>query len=103
MVIAALVFAFVYVLATFDSLLPATSFWGSYDRMEGTYTYLTYITLFLLMVGHMRSWDQFERVATAIIFSSIPCAAYSWVQRFNLDPLVWGGSGPTAAMRTPST
>ncbi len=102
-VIAALVFAIVYLLATFDSLLPATSFWGSYDRMEGTYTYLTYITLFMLMVGHMRSWTQFERVATAIIFSSIPCAAYSWVQRFNLDPLVWGGSGPTAAMRTPST
>ena len=102
-VVAALIFAFIYLLATFDSLLPSTSFWGSYDRMEGTYTYLTYITLFLLMAGHLRSWTQFERVVTAIILSSIPCAAYSWVQRFNMDPLVWGGSGPTAAQRTPST
>ncbi len=102
-VVAALVFAVVYLLATFRSLLPYTSFWGSYDRMEGTYTYLTYITLFLLMVGHLKSWEQFERVVTAVILSSIPCAAYSWVQRFNLDPLVWGGSGPTAAMRTPSS
>jgi tetratricopeptide (TPR) repeat protein len=103
MAVAALAFAFVYLLATFRSLLPAISFWGSYDRMEGAYTYLTYITLFLLMASHIRSWTQCERLATAVILASVPPSVYSWAQHFKVDPLIWGGSGDDASLRTPST
>ena len=99
-VVAALVFGFIYILATINSIDPAISFWGSYDRMEGTYTYLCYITLFLLVLSHVRTWSQFERIATAVIFASVPVAAYSWLQHFSMDPLPWASG---SNVRTPST
>jgi O-antigen ligase/tetratricopeptide (TPR) repeat protein len=101
-VIAAFVFAFIYVIASIHSILPTISFWGSYDRMEGAYTYLSYITLFLIVQSHLRTWRQLERLVTAIIFASVPVAAYSWLQHFNADPLIWASNGQTT-QRTPST
>lgn len=101
-VVTALIFAVVYVAATLNSILPGISFWGSYDRLEGTYTYLSYITLFLLIATHLRSWNQVERIITAIILASVPPSAYSWLQHFKDDPLVWADPGQ-AALRTPST
>ncbi len=101
-VIAALVFGFIYILATITSIEPRISFWGSFDRMEGTYTYLTYITVFLIMCSHVRTWAQVERAITIIILASVPVAAYSWLQHFNNDPFVWADGNQTA-LRTPST
>jgi O-antigen ligase len=101
-VLAALIFGFIYILATITSIEPSISFWGSFDRMEGTYTYLTYITVFLIMCSHIRSWAQVERVITMVILASVPVAAYSWLQHFNNDPFVWA-DGNATALRTPST
>ena len=100
--IAALVFGFVYILATITSIAPRISFWGSFDRLEGTYTYLTYITLFLILGSHVRSWNQVERIVSVIILASVPVAAYSWLQHFHNDPFVWA-DGSQTALRTPST
>ena len=100
--VTALIFGLVYVIATFTSLEPRISFWGSYDRQEGTYTYLTYIVLFLLIASHLRHWVQVERLVTTIVFASIPVCAYSWLQHFNNDPLVWADASQSA-LRTPST
>ena len=100
--IAALVFGFVYILATISSIAPRISFWGSFDRLEGTYTYLTYITLFLILGSHVRTWNQVERIVSVIILASVPVAAYSWLQHFNNDPFVWA-DGSQTALRTPST
>ncbi|HEY8284101.1 MAG TPA: O-antigen ligase family protein [Chloroflexota bacterium] len=100
--IAALVFGFVYILATITSIAPRISFWGSFDRLEGTYTYLTYITLFLILGSHVRTWNQVERIVSVIILASVPVAAYSWLQHFHNDPFVWA-DGSQTALRTPST
>lgn len=101
-VIAALIFGFIYILATITSIAPRISFWGSYDRMEGTYTYLTYITVFLIMCSQVRTWSQVERIISIVILASVPVAAYSWLQHFNNDPFVWADGNQTA-LRTPST
>ncbi len=100
--VAAFVFGFVYILATVTSIAPRISFWGSFDRLEGTYTYLTYITLFLILGSHVRTWNQVERIISVIILASVPVAAYSWLQHFNNDPFVWA-DGSQTALRTPST
>lgn len=99
-VVAAAIFMVIYLLATVHSIIPSISFWGSYDRLEGYYTYLNYIALFLFIATHLRTWNQVERLVTAIVVSSVPAAAYSWVQHFNQDPLIWGSN---AVARTPST
>lgn len=101
-VAAAAVFAAIYLLATIHSIIPSISFWGSYDRLEGFYTYANYLAVFAIFATQVRSWQQIERLVTAVIVSSIPVAAYSWLQHFSQDPLVWG-NGAETALRTPST
>lgn len=81
----------VYVLTTITSVVPRISFWGSYQRLQGTYTFLSYVIIFLLMLVTLRSRRQLERLLTVVIVTSLPIALYGVVQHFQLDPLPWGG------------
>lgn len=81
----------VYLLATLFSVTPRVSFFGSYQRLQGTYTTLSYIVIFALMAGHMRSRAQVRRLITTVIVTSIPISFYGLLQHFSLDPLPWGG------------
>ena len=96
------VFMFVYLLAMLNSLIPRISFWGSYDRLEGFYTYLSYAAILLLVATQLRTWAQLERIVTAVIVASVPVCTYSWVQHFKIDPFIWG-VGSEVQLRTPST
>ena len=95
------VFMVVYLLAMLNSLIPRISFWGSYDRLEGFYTYLNYTAILVLVAAQVRSWAQLERIVTAVIVASVPVCTYSWVQHFKIDPFTWGGND--VPLRTPST
>ncbi len=66
-------------------LIPASSFWGSYERLQGTYTWLTYLALFLFMITHIHRWEQIERIITAAIITSIPVSLYGIIQHFRID------------------
>jgi tetratricopeptide (TPR) repeat protein len=91
LVLPTLLLAVVYVLTTVTSLVPSISFWGSYPRLQGTYTFFSYVVIFLLMLRTLRSRQQVERLLTVIIVTSFPIALYGIVQHFQLDPLPWGG------------
>ncbi len=84
------IFVGVYALATVHSVLPGISFWGSYDRMEGFYTWLNYIAFFLVLSYRLRTWLQIERIVNALIFTSAPIAFYGIMQHLKWDPLPWG-------------
>ncbi|MHB1296065.1 MAG: tetratricopeptide repeat protein [Anaerolineae bacterium] len=81
----------VYLLATVLSVVPRVSFWGSYQRMQGTYSLLSYLVIFALLVQNMRRPEQLQRLLTVIILTSIPIAMYGLLQHYGLDPLPWGG------------
>lgn len=87
--------ALVYLLSTIFSVTPAISWAGSYQRLQGTYTTLSYITIFLVTIMTMRTRAQVRRVVTAVIITSIPIAFYGLLQHFDLDPLPWGGNVQT--------
>lgn len=89
--IPALLFAAVFVVATIFSVQPDTSWWGSYQRGQGTYTNLSYIALFALIVGNLRTRDQLERLLTTITLTGVSVAVYGVIQHFGLDPLPWKG------------
>jgi len=78
-----------YVLSTVLSVAPRVSFWGSYMRLQGTYTTFSYIVIFFLMLGSMRRRDQMNRLFTAIILTSLPISLYGILQHFSKDPLPW--------------
>lgn len=84
------IFVVIYALATVHSVLPGISFWGSYDRMEGFYTWLNYIAFFLVLSYRLRTWIQIERIVNALIFTSAPIAFYGIMQHLQWDPLPWG-------------
>jgi len=91
MVAPALVMALLYILSTIFSVTPRTSLWGSYQRLQGTYTTLSYLVIFSAILGHLRRREQAERLITTIILSSLPVALYGMLQRYKLDPIPWGG------------
>lgn len=82
----------VYLLSTLFSITPRISFFGSYQRLQGTYSTLSYLVIFALMATTLRSREQVSRAVTVIIIASVPVAFYGLLQRFDLDPLPWGGN-----------
>jgi len=82
----------VYLISTALSVSPWTSLFGSYQRLQGTYSTLAYVTIFLVILQGLRSRAQLDRLLTVIILNSLPIALYGLVQRNRLDPLPWGGN-----------
>lgn len=80
-----------YLLSTLLSVAPRTSWWGSYQRLQGTYTTLSYVVIFFLVISHLRRRDQLNRLLHAIVLTSLPIAMYGILQHYGLDPLPWGG------------
>ncbi len=81
----------VYLISTLFSVVPYTSFFGSYQRLQGTFTTLSYIVIFLIILDRMRTRAQVDRFITTLILNSLPIALYGFVQHARRDPLPWGG------------
>ncbi len=95
LVLPTLLLVLVYIVSTLLSVSPAVSFLGSYQRLQGTYTTLSYVVVFFLVLDGLRTRRQLERLITVAIVVSFPIAAYGLVQHFDLDPLPWGGNVTT--------
>jgi tetratricopeptide (TPR) repeat protein len=80
-----------HLVSTAFSVAPRTSLWGSYTRLQGTYTVLSYLVVFGCMLTTLRRREQVERALTTAILTSLPVALYGLVQHYGLDPLPWGG------------
>lgn len=91
LIIPALLLVSAYLISTALSVAPRISFWGSYQRMQGTYSTFSYITIFFLTLTHLRSRVQLNRLLHAMVISSLPVALYGLFQHYDLDPLPWGG------------
>ena len=87
------VFAIVvtYVIATIFSLVPDISLWGSYQRLQGTYSTFSYIAISVIAASTLRTRAQLDRAVNTILVVSFPIAFYGLLQHFRLDPLPWGG------------
>ncbi len=81
----------VYLIATVLSVVPNISFWGSYQRLQGTDSTFSYIVIFLIAAATLRARAQFDRAINTMIVTSFPVAFYGIIQHFKLDPLPWGG------------
>jgi len=81
----------VYFLSTALSVTSRVSMMGSYQRLQGTYTTLAYVVVFLIVLLELRTKAQLDRLITVVILNSLPIALYGLIQRNRLDPLPWGG------------
>lgn len=87
----ALALVAVYLIATIFSVTPSVSFFGSYQRLQGTYTLLSYVVIFALLLSVMRRQEQVERLVTVVVLTSLPISLYGLLQKLGIDPLPWGG------------
>jgi len=92
LVLPTLLLVAVYILATIASVTLRVSLWGSYQRLQGTYTTFSYIVIFLLTLQGLRTREQIERVVTTAILVSLPIALYGILQHYGRDPLPWAAS-----------
>lgn len=87
----ALILLLSYVLSTALSVVPRISLLGSYVRLQGAWTFFSYVVLFGAVLTHLRSQRQVRRLVHTITVTSLPIALYGIIQNAGLDPLPWGG------------
>jgi len=92
--LAALILA--YSISTIFSVNPSESFWGSYNYMEGTFSFFCLVALFGFIACQLRSENQLTRLVTSIIVVSLPVSIYALMQFFHMDPLNGGPGGNRA-------
>jgi len=90
-VLPALLYIAATLLSTAFSVVPRVSIWGSYQRLQGTFSFLAYVVIFFSILGNLRRREQLDRLLNTIVLTSIPIAIYGWLQHSGLDPLPWGG------------
>ncbi|MFZ5918882.1 MAG: tetratricopeptide repeat protein [Chloroflexota bacterium] len=92
LVLPTLLLAGVYLFATLLSISDRVSLWGSYQRLQGTYTTLSYMVIFAVMLQTLRSRAQIDRLVTVVILAGVPVSFYGILQHYGLDPLPWIGN-----------
>lgn len=91
MVAFVLALTFVYLITTIFSIVPGVSWWGSYQRLQGTFTFYSYVAFFLVLIFNIRERRQIERLISFVLLADIPVALYGIMQHFQADPLPWQG------------
>ncbi len=91
LVLPTLILVLSYLISTAFSVVPRISLFGSYVRLQGTLTFLSYVLIFGAVLTHLRTRRQVNRVLHAVIITSLPVAIYGVIQNAGLDPLPWGG------------
>ena len=80
-----------YIISTVFSANRYVSFFGSYQRLQGTWTTYSYILIFLVVLNQLRRREQLERLITVVVITSVPISLYGILQHYGVDPLPWGG------------
>lgn len=92
LVLPTLLLAVVYLISTLGSITRRVSFFGSYQRLQGTYTTSAYLVIFFMLLQNLRCRSQVRRLVTTAILVSLPISFYGIIQHYKLDPLPWGGN-----------
>jgi tetratricopeptide (TPR) repeat protein len=80
-----------YLVSTALSIVPRVSLLGSYVRMQGAFTFISYALIFFMVLARLRTRAQLNRIFYTVILTSLPIAIYGIIQHYGLDPLPWGG------------
>jgi tetratricopeptide (TPR) repeat protein/O-antigen ligase len=99
------VYALAYLLSTLFTVTMDASLFGSYQRLQGTYTQYTYMLLGVMVIANLRTRTQLERLINIMILTSVPVVMYGFLQAapllgFKLDPLPWAGDTTTRVAST---
>jgi tetratricopeptide (TPR) repeat protein len=100
MIVPILVYALAYLISSLFTITPDPTWFGSYQRLQGTYSQYSYMMLGILVIANLRSRPQLERLVNFMILTSIPVTLYGFLQWAQLDPLPWAGDTSTRVAST---
>ena len=75
--------------ATYFSIHPFVSFWGSHAKQFGFFSLFFYGLFFLLVFLIVEKWRQIEKILWSVYFSSLVVVGYGFLQYLALDPFSW--------------
>ncbi len=78
-------------IATLTSLSVYTSVAGFYGRYEGLTSWYLFGLFFFVVTNYIRSFEQLKRIVVSVMSAATLMAVYSIIQRYALDPYMWGG------------
>jgi O-antigen ligase len=83
---------FMFLTFLFSGSPLSQQFWGVFGRNTG---FLTYFSLLIILYSVSCIVDRifFKRILNSLVFTSILVVAYSIVQYFKLDPILWSEQG----------
>ncbi|HUP27177.1 MAG TPA: O-antigen ligase family protein [Chloroflexia bacterium] len=100
MILPILVYAVAYMVSTIFTVTPDATWWGSYQRLQGTYSQYSYMLLGLIVIANLRTRAQLERLITFMVLTSVPVTLYGLAQWARMDPLPWAGDTSTRVAST---
>jgi len=92
-VVVALLLGLIHLAATMLSIAPRVSWGGGYQRLQGSYTLLSYLVLFFSVLSFLRQPTQLERLVTVLIVTTLPVTFYGIMQHFEITLLAFSGPG----------
>ncbi len=84
-------FTLAFSLTTITSILPASSFWGSLERMGGLWTFWHYFAFFVIATAVLRERRQWLFFLELSIFSGILSALYGFGQKTDISFFIGSG------------
>lgn len=86
-----LTFSIAFTLATFASVIPYASFWGSLERMGGLFTFWHYFAFFIMMISVFKSEKHWLQLLNLTIGIGILSSFYGFGQKTHIDFFVGSG------------
>ena len=93
--IPALLLLLAYCISTFLSVSPTVSLFGSYQRLQGLYSFSSYLVIFFLAASLIQTRADVARAISLALVASFVIAFYGIIQHYFLDPLPWVGDVTT--------
>jgi putative inorganic carbon (HCO3(-)) transporter len=97
--LAATVFTALFGILTIFSTNPYLSFWGSFERMGGWWTFFHLWAYFTILVSVFKRREDWTRLFEVVIFVGVISAFYGFLQRTNLS-FILGSGGRTRIFGT---
>jgi len=88
LVLPTLLFLGSFILSTISSIMPMISFWGGYNRLDGTYFLILYALIFFLVRLTVHASEQLYLYVKIIVLTGFIVAVHGILQYFDLDPLL---------------
>jgi len=86
--IALTLFTFSFALSAFLGVNSQNSFWGSFERMGGLFSWFHYYALFIILISIFKTKQDWFTLLKLSIFASLISVIYGFLQKFNIPQIL---------------